>query len=252
MPKLVWSQVLIPPLQDEPILYNTDLLSEFTKKIRVKPLKIDHASVELPETISRRTLSRAGILLACASLDSIEPLKPFLARDPFSVGLYCAMEPGPVDFQAARLMNTSEKSFAEVYRENVSPKIYFHTMPSLPAAHISIHLGIQGRSAAFTDSVAGSGMALQQAKRDLASGRIQAALVCGAFSLESPFTVLRESKRLAAGQILCETAIAAVFISQSGGGIAADTFYDTELNRFGNCQALVELGLNNVKHTHCT
>lgn len=241
MAQIVWSQYLRPPAKAASFNFKSDLFPKFPKDILVKALDINHTTVELPEGITRRTLSRAGILLAYVCRDSLEVLKPFIAQDPFSVGLYSAIESGPVDFQAAQIMNKSDKSFSEGYRENVNPKMYFHSMPSLPAAHLSIYLGIQGRVAAFTDSVSGGRMAILQAERDLNSGQIQAALVCGAFSHENPFVVLREHQRCEQGQILCEGAAAVILVPDSEKSILSGSAQSTDAERFGNCQDFFEL-----------
>jgi hypothetical protein len=148
--------------------------------------------VDLPDSRSYRALSRAGILLAAAGLKGRAALAPFLADDPFSVGMYCAMEVGPNDYNSARQMvDAAPDKFAAMYKGLRSSKQYFKQLANVPPSQLGIFLGIMGPQSVFSHSRWGCLHALEQAEFDLNEGSIQAALVCSAFSLEDPLLSMR-------------------------------------------------------------
>lgn len=241
---------MLPPDEQAPELFKTELFSTFPQGIQVQTLSFNHHEAPLPGSVSRRSLSRSGVMLVSVSLPAEKVLKPFLDQDPFSVGVYCALEPGPVDFAAARKMAGSNENFGELYRTQVNAKAYFQTMPNLPAAQICIAFGIQGRCNIFIDSANGGQRALEQAKRDLAAQRVRAALVCGAYSLESPLVVLRDSKRKGGDRILSEGAAAVVLVSAKGEPAQRESVEKPSplpaLHDYGNCRSLIELAREHV------
>jgi hypothetical protein len=148
--------------------------------------------VQLPDPRSYRALSRAGILLAAVGLKSQAALAPFVAADPFSVGMYCAMEVGPNDYNSAKQMvHAAPDQFAAMYKALRSSKQYFKQLANVPPSQLGIFLGIMGPQNVFSHSRWGCLHALEQAEFDLNEGSIQAALVCSAFSLEDPLLSTR-------------------------------------------------------------
>ncbi|MCM2277005.1 MAG: hypothetical protein NDJ89_02900 [Oligoflexia bacterium] len=244
MIQAAWSSLLRPPGKQSPEAYRAEWIPGYPSGvdagIQVKPLDVDHQEVALPDGVSRRTLSRAGVLLALACRDARPVLEREASLDRFSIGAYCAMEPGPVDLHAARVMAAEPGAdFARAYQANVNPKAYFHAMPSLPIAQVGIYLGILGRMTAFTHSSLGGQMALEQANRDLAAGRVRVAVVCGAFSLENPFVVLREARRSKPGTVLCEGAFCLVL--RAPARLANLAPAEGRMERYGNIDTLMEM-----------
>lgn len=214
MARIIWNNLLLPDLKSSPSYFSSNIVPHFPQDIQVQRLEIDHTIVELPPIISRRSLSRTGILLNFVTLSAAPFVEKFLVQDRFSVGIYGAIEPGPTDFTVAKnLATASESDFTKKFKTEMSPKTYFFSMPNMPVAQIAIYLKSQGRASAYTHSGLAAAMALEQAKWDLKVGTVKAALVCGAFSLENPFVVLRESNRLREKEILCEGAAAVLMIA---------------------------------------
>ena len=159
-------------------------------------------------------MSRTGVLLSLVCLDGQSFVKPLVDRSPFSVGMYCALENGPVDLQSAKKMHcVSRDDFPEEYRKHHNPKMYLKLLPNLAAAQLGIFLGIMGPLNVYNNSTHGSIHALQQAEMDLEENKIDAALVCSAFSFENPLTVERVNRQNLHDRTLCEGAGALLLTS---------------------------------------
>jgi 3-oxoacyl-[acyl-carrier-protein] synthase III len=80
-------------------------------------------------------------------------------------------------------------------------------LANTPAAIIAIVLGLTGPIYVFNDSRRGGQHAAAQAEAELSRGSISAAILCGAFSPEDPFTIDRSyGDSLQAEMALCEGA----------------------------------------------
>jgi 3-oxoacyl-(acyl-carrier-protein) synthase len=167
----------------------------------------------LPHAPAFRTLSRAGLLLNAAALRSRDALAPFLNADPFRIGIYCPTENGPNDLSSARgLIGATPEEFAAAYRSSRSAKQHFRQLPSVPAAQLSIFLGVKGPLNVFNHSLAASAHALDQAELDLSLGQTDAALVCAAFSLEDPIIAMRALRDAPSDAVLSEGAACLLLI----------------------------------------
>jgi hypothetical protein len=150
------------------------------------------ALVELPDRRAYRSLSRAGVMLCAVGLPAAAALAGRLAADPYAVGIYCAIESGPQNYEGARELAAAPRAeFAARFKRANHPKRYLTQLANLPAAHLGIFLDVRGPVNVFCHSTAGALHALEQAEIDLAEGRLAAALVCAAWSLEDPLLALR-------------------------------------------------------------
>lgn len=205
----------------------------------------DEELVALPDPRAYRSLSRAGILLAAAALPAQGVLQPWLTRDPFSVGLYLALENGPVGAEAARQMiHTSPDDLAQTYRRLRTAKEYLRQLPNLPGAQLAIFLSALGPLTVFSHSRFGSHHALEAAVFDLEQGIVEAALVGTAHTLEEPLLAQRESRE---ATVLAEGAAALVLVRGSE-TISLPTARD-EGPFFGIAGPLIQY-LEGNKHEH--
>jgi hypothetical protein len=146
--------------------------------------------VKLPDSRTYRVLSRAGAILAAIGLQARDALGPFLAVDPYSVGIYCAMENcqnDASDYMCAKHARdaTLDKQ-AAIFKTVLSTKHVLKQAASIPSSQLAIYLGIMGPQNVFTHSKWGCLHALEQAEFELETGAVRAALVCSAFSAEDP------------------------------------------------------------------
>jgi hypothetical protein len=167
----------------------------------------DEALVELPDARAYRALSRAGLLLIAAGLRCRDVLAPFLKEDAYAVGIYCALEMGPNDFNCAKQMvDTSPEQFAATYKSLRSAKQYFQQLPTVPPSQLAIFLNVMGPQFVYQHSRFGCLQGLEQAEFDLNTCRVRAALVCSAFSLEDPLVSLAACRQKTESTILSEGA----------------------------------------------
>jgi hypothetical protein len=170
------------------------------------------ALADLPDRRAYRSLARTGVMLCAVGLPAAAALAPWLERDPYAVGIYCAIESGPQNYAGAReLAGRPRADFAPLFKQANHPKRYLTQLANLPAAHLGIFLGVRGPVNVFCHSRAACGHALEQAAIDLAEGRLAAALVCSAFSLEDPLLALRSRLDWPA-PVLAEGAAALVMV----------------------------------------
>lgn len=229
---------MIPDLSAPPASYQTDFVPGFPTNLQVRTLPFDHESIALPTCVSRRCLSRTGILLNSLVTSVAAISEKILEQDRYSIGLYCAIEPGPTDYKIAKtLLSASPDEVTEKFKTELHPKAYFHSMPNMPIAQVAIQLNSRGRATAYTHSTLAADMALEQAEHDLNIGTVQAALVCGAFCFGNPLLVLREHKALPKGGVLCEGAGAVLLVK--GESNSPEGYSNFEPNSFGNINKLI-------------
>lgn len=149
--------------------------------------------VKLPEERTYQVLGRAGLLLASVGLRSLEVLAPFLQTDPSKVGIYGVIERTPDHDAYAHAAHVSLEQFATVWKAVRSAKRFLREVPNMPVATVGILLGVMGPHFVFSHSRYAAMHALRQAETEVESGVVQAALVCGAFSLEDPLAALRNA-----------------------------------------------------------
>jgi hypothetical protein len=213
--RIIWKSSLRPPLGDGPKRYRYDLYDgDVSVPHALAFPEPDDQLVQLPDPRAYRSLSRAGLLLIAAAVRSQEALSPFLAEDPFKIGIYCAMENGPNDFNSAKQMiNTPPEDFAETYKILRSPKQYLKQLPNVPPSQLAVVLGIMGPLTLYQHSRFGCLQALDQAEFDLNTGAIRAALVCSAFSLDDPLLSVRAYRNAPEAAVLCESAAALLLVA---------------------------------------
>ncbi len=218
MSTTVWTRALVAPagaaVEDSVYdVYEPPLVVERTRRIPVAT----PALAALPDRRAYRSLSRTGVLLCAVGLPAAAPLAAWIERDPYAVGIYCAVESGPQNYPAARqLAARPRQEFAPLFKQANHPKLYLTQLANLPAAHLGIFLGVRGPVNVFCHSTAGCLHALEQAEIDLAEGRLAAALVCAAWSLDDPLLTLRSRLDWPLPAVLAEGAAAAVLAV--GGG----------------------------------
>jgi hypothetical protein len=211
--RIQWKQALRPSPSATPQDYTYDLYDNFDFRIpRTCALpQTDEQIVELPEPRSFRSLNRAGLMLAAVGLQTKNIVAEYLAEDPFSVGLYCAMQDGPDDYKSAKQMaHTPPEDFARQYKFLRSSKQFLREVGSVQASFLSIFLGTMGPLYGFTHSRWAGLHALEQAECDLHNGVVKAAIVGSAFSLEDPLLTMRIRRSIPDTSILCEGAAALV------------------------------------------
>ncbi|KUL32850.1 beta-ketoacyl synthase N-terminal-like domain-containing protein [Chlorobium limicola] len=209
MSQIVWNNCIIPGPEVEEKPFTSKYYGNSLIIPRTRSLAIEERSAPLPDRKAYRSMSRAAVLLSMACLESLPYIQPILDRDPFSIGLYCAMENGPVDLKsAAEMVGITREEYAEQYRKSRNPKMFLMQLPNLAAAQAGIFLGIMGPLNVYNSSTFGSLHALNQAESDLETGRIDAALVCSAFSFENPLILERIRRRNLNDRVLCESAAA--------------------------------------------
>jgi hypothetical protein len=216
--RILWKQALRPSPSAPPQPYSYDLYENFDFRIpRTCALpQTDEQIVELPEPRSFRSLNRAGLMLAAVGLQAREALADYLAEDPFSVGLYCAMQDGPDDYKSAKQMaHTPPEDFARSYKFLRSSKQFLREVGSVQASFLSIFLGTMGPLYGFTHSRWAGLHALEQAECDLQNGVVKAALVGSAFSLEDPLLSMRIRRSIPDTSVLCEGAAALVLTASN-------------------------------------
>lgn len=234
MSQILWSQALIP---GENIPVQEYVSEYYDGKIRIektKALPIIDRQADLPDRRVYRSLSRVGILLSLVCLKAREQLSIFLRKDPFSIGVYCAVENGPVDFASAeQMVKIPKEAFSDIYKKLFNPKMYLRQLPNLAAAQVGIFLGLLGPTNVYNNSGYGSLHALEQAEMDLSDNRITAALVCSAFSFENPIIMERSRRSVLNKRILCEGAGAMLLVADGKETNWQDTDYDNNTEYFG-------------------
>jgi hypothetical protein len=209
MSTITWKRALVPALEGAPEDASWELYGDALRVPRVLRIPLeDEALVALPDPRAYRSLSRAGLMLAAVGLEARDALQPFVARDPYRIGVYCALERvGPNDYDSVkRMLHTPPEEFATTYRALRTTKQYFKMLPTVPPAQLAIFLGVMGPMVTFVNSDAACAQALDQAEHDLHAGVVDLAIACATFSLDDPLVAARTRRRSAGGRVLCEGA----------------------------------------------
>jgi hypothetical protein len=215
MSQLAWKNAILPSLDQSPEERIFDVYEQVDFRVpRTIPLPLsDEEIVQLPDPRSFRALSRAGLMLNAVGLKCQGILAPLVEEDPFSVGVYCAMQNGPEDYSSAKQMvNTPPEDFARTYKLLRSSKQFFRQIPNIPPAILSISLKAMGPQYVFSHSRWACLHALEQAEFDLQKGTVRAAVVCSAFSLEDPLLTMRVRRSISESSCLCEGAAALLLL----------------------------------------
>jgi hypothetical protein len=207
----------IPNLQSETQFWEDKYFQESIPNVR--RIETENGDIDVPDPKAMRSMSRASLFLSSMAEQMKTHLQPYLEKSPFSVGIYCAVENGPIDGPStAEILNRStekfDHQFAEAYRKLRNPKMYLKQLPNLAPAQLGISLGIQGAMNVYTHSVYACQQALEQAEADLLTGAIDAALVLTAHAFDD-FWVVKRS-RLQDERTLCEGAAAQILVLPEG------------------------------------
>ena len=193
MSEIIWQNINIPsaeaPLED----LNDEIFN--AKVCRVKKIQTESAAFSIPDPKAFRSMSRASVFLSSLCMDLKPLINPYLSESPFSIGIYCAVENGPIDAPTTKkIISVPPEQFVEAYRKNRSPKMYLKQLPNLVPAQLGISLGIQGQMNVYTHSTQGSIQAIEQAEEDLWHDRVKLALVCSSHAFDDFLVVARTRK----------------------------------------------------------
>jgi hypothetical protein len=154
----------------------------------------ESANIKIHDPRAFRSMSRASVLLSNVCLGLGEVIDPYLKRSPFSVGLYCAVENGPMDPESTvAVVNAPPEKFADVYRKAKNAKMYLKQLPNVVSAQLSIFLNVQGPMTVYLNSLYAVEQALIDAETDLRSGTVEAAVVCATHAFDD-FLIVKRSR----------------------------------------------------------
>jgi len=209
--RIAWSSILVPPAEAQATELRDGIYQDTIEN--VLPIPLANNEIAVPDPKAFRSMSRASIFLSHICMGAKDALAPFLDQSPFSVGVYCAVENGPIDAPStAKIVEAGDPTrFAELYRKFRNPKTYLKQLPNLAPAQMGISMGLQGPMNVYTHTLSGGIHALEQAEWDLKEGVVQAALVCSSHAFDD-FLVVKRS-RGDDPRVLTEGAAAALLVA---------------------------------------
>lgn len=253
--KTLWQKVQIPDLTLPSQTWDDSVFGDTITDVR--RIGVESSDIVVPDPKAFRSMSRASLFLSSWAEEMKPILSPYLERSPFSVGIYCAVENGPIDGPStAEILKRStdlfDFVFAEAYRKLRNPKMYLKQLPNLVPAQLGISLGIQGPMNVYTHSVYGCQQAITQAKIDLLNQSVEAAVVVSASAFDD-FWVVKRSRAQDA-RTICEGAAGLIFaldqnfaeksnknyLADMKKSLISDFFYDKQ-NYFGISDPLINL-----------
>ncbi|MFZ4402702.1 MAG: hypothetical protein ACOYOK_01255 [Pseudobdellovibrionaceae bacterium] len=189
----LWHHSITPDVSSPVVALEDSTYKDIVEN--VKKILLSNQEITIPDAKAFRSMSRASLLLSHVAMGIEALLKDFRSEKSFQVGIYCAIENGPLDaVSTEQILQKPESEFAEAYRKFRNPKMYLKQLPNLAPAQMGISLEILGPMNVYTHSKAASIHALQQAEWDLKNGIVQRALVCTAYSFED-FLVVKRTRR---------------------------------------------------------
>lgn len=193
MSRVLWSQTLVPDFANPPTSYCAAPYSQPIENVRAYP--VASADISIPDPKAFRSMSRAAIFLSHLATQGREAFAPFQSKSPFAIGIYCAVENGPIDGPSTqKIIDQNDPAHkADHYRKFRNPKMYLKQLPNLAPAQLGISLGLQGPMNVYTHSTAAALHALDQAEWDLARGNVMAALVCTAHAFDD-YVIVRRTR----------------------------------------------------------
>lgn len=228
MSEIIWKKALIPPKDLAPGTLKSEFYGDKLVVENTKALDFNEREAPLPDRRAFRTMSRAAMMLSVVGLEAKELIAPTLEKDAFKVGIYFAVENGPVDVESTfKMKDMTSENFATEYKKNRNPTMYLKQLPNLAAAHLGIYMGVLGPMNVYNDSQNGSIHALDQAEFDLEQGLVDVAIVGSSYSFESPLAVKRNAVSFQGNKTMCEGA-GIVVLKKSG------TRTDWSQKRFGS------------------
>lgn len=238
MSKVIWKNSLIPNLFEEPKDHYDEYFKDTVTSVLKVPIESNALKIQDPKAF--RSMSRASLFLSHICFDLTEVLKPYLEKSSFSVGIYCAVENGPIDGPStAKILALDTETFAESYRKLRNPKMYLKQLPNLVPAQLGIFLNIQGIMNVYTHSEQAGLQALEQAEIDLKSGAVDAALVCGAHAFDD-YLVVKRTRELDK-RILSEGAAALLLVRDENETVWKNEIRQNSKVGFGISDQLINL-----------
>lgn len=206
MSKVIWQKVMTPDMSTPATVLKNDVYQDIVENVRFYPVASE--AIAIPDPKAFRSMSRTAVFLSHMLMEAGEALKKHQTKGPFDIGIYCAVENGPIDAPSTQKildqMATAPEKFAEFYRKNRNPKMYLKQLPNLIPAQMGISFNLQGPMNVYTHSTQGAIQALEQAEWDLQQGTVECALVCAAHAFDDFMVVKRE--RFSDMRTLCEGA----------------------------------------------
>ncbi|MEM1153679.1 MAG: hypothetical protein AAGI44_06030 [Pseudomonadota bacterium] len=191
MSKVTWSSLLIPDASTPTSRVTQDEYRSVIDNMRRLP--IEDRDISIPDPKAMRSMSRASLFLShiCAKGRGI--YAPFLAESPYSIGVYAAVENGPMDpISTVKIVNRDDSmSLSKAYLKYTKPKAYLKRLANLAPAQMGISLGIMGPLQVYTHDTMGCLQALEQAEWDLKTRAVEAALVCTAHAFDDHLNLKR-------------------------------------------------------------
>ncbi|MEM1155309.1 MAG: hypothetical protein AAGI44_14320 [Pseudomonadota bacterium] len=191
MSKIIWSSLLVP---DDSTPTSSESQPEYRSVIdNMRRIPIEDRDITIPDPKALRSMSRASVFLSHVCAKGQEVYSPYLAESPYSIGIYSAVENGPVDpVSTVKIVNRdSSLSLSKAYLKYTKPKAYLKRLANLAPAQMGISLGLRGPLQVYTHDKMGSLQALEQAEWDLKTGAVKAALVCTAHAFDDHLTLKR-------------------------------------------------------------
>lgn len=195
MSRILWKKYLAAGQVSGESIATTLQDNEYKSNVEsTRAYEISTDKIAIPDAKALRSMSRASVFLSHLCDQARAELKNFTEESPYSVGIYCAVENGPIDAPSTNkiLAQNDPVKFAEFYRKFRNPKMYLKQLPNLVPAQMGISLGLRGPMNVYTHSTMGSLQALEQAEWDLKNKFIKAALVCTAHAFDDFLVVKRE------------------------------------------------------------
>lgn len=215
MSQIVWAKSLVPGDDVVTTRYRSEHHGDVSEFGHIRRYPLETARIPLPDPRVTRSISRAAALMANLCLEAKSVLETALQEDPYSIGVYAAIENGPVDYGSVVSMKDGQPgTFAEKYRRLRNPKMYLKQLPNLAAAQMGIFLGIRGPMNVYTHSTLAGQQALEQADSDLEHGEVKLALVCTATGFEDPLSVMRACRE--AGERVLTEGASAIVLAPNG------------------------------------
>ena len=168
MSEIVWADSWLPDSSAPDVDYESPFLAAAKEVGPVRRINAETARIPMPDPRVSRSIRRAAVLMASVCLRAKPLLDAYLAANPYSVGVYVAVENGPLDYESVKaLQGVPSSAFGEQYRKVRNPKMYLKQLPNLAGAQTQIFMGIRGPMCVYTHSTLAGAQALDQADSDL-------------------------------------------------------------------------------------